>query len=400
MKPLGDVCEFVRGITFKPTDLVEFDSPDSLACFRTKNVQASLETEDLIHIPRSFVKSDRQIIREGDTLISTANSNNLVGKCCYTSRLGYPATLGGFIAAIRAKPTQIQPRFLYYWLSSPFTQERFRGLARQTTNISNLPLTDVAKELAPVPPLLDQERIVKLLDEADELRKLRAKADRRTTEFIPAIFHEMFSIPANSWQNSTLGKLVHDFHYGTSNKSTGEGKPTLRIPNVVQQAVNLDDLKFVPVSDADFERLRLIDGDLLFVRTNGNADYVGRCAVFDTKTIQAAGYDTDEFIYASYLIRARLQMEKVSPIFVQNFLTSFEGLSALRARSKTSAGQFNINTEGLSSIPIPVPPLPLQKEFVQRVTEIRALETSQAASRRRLEALFQSLLHRAFNGEL
>jgi type I restriction enzyme S subunit len=49
---------------------------------------------------------------------------------------------------------------------------------------------------------------------------------------------------------------------------------------------------------------------------------------------------------------------------------------------------------------VPVPPLPLQKEFAQRMTEIRALEAAQAASRLRLENLFQSMLHRAFNGEL
>jgi type I restriction enzyme S subunit len=51
-------------------------------------------------------------------------------------------------------------------------------------------------------------------------------------------------------------------------------------------------------------------------------------------------------------------------------------------------------------IRIPVPPLPLQKEFAQRVTEIRELEAGQATSRTRLDALFQSMLHRAFNGEL
>ena len=47
----------------------------------------------------------------------------------------------------------------------------------------------------PVPPLAEQERIVKLLDEADELRKLRAQADRRTADLIPALFHEMFGDP-------------------------------------------------------------------------------------------------------------------------------------------------------------------------------------------------------------
>ena len=129
-KSLGEICEFVRGISFKPTDLVESGSADSLACFRTKNVQTALEADDLIHIPRSFVKTDRQLVQEGDSLISTANSSNLVGKCCYVSRLNYTATLGGFITAIRSDTRQMQPRFLYYWLTSPPIQMRLRGLAR------------------------------------------------------------------------------------------------------------------------------------------------------------------------------------------------------------------------------------------------------------------------------
>ena len=53
-----------------------------------------------------------------------------------------------------------------------------------------------------------------------------------------------------------------------------------------------------------------------------------------------------------------------------------------------------------AQIRIPVPPLSLQNEFAQRVKELREMESAQAASRRRLEALFQSMLHRAFNGEL
>jgi type I restriction enzyme S subunit len=168
----------------------------------------------------------------------------------------------------------------------------------------------------------------------------------------------------------------------------------------VEQSVNLDDLKFVPVSDLEFDRLKLKDGDLLFVRTNGNANNVGRTAIFDARAINAAGYDSDEFIYASYLIRARLQPEKVLPLFVQQFLASSEGRRALRARAKTSAGQFNINTEGLGTLLIPLPPVPLQEEFAKRTTEIRELEAKQATSRQRLDALFQSMLHRAFRGEL
>lgn len=65
-----------------------------------------------------------------------------------------------------------------------------------------------------------------------------------------------------------------------------------------------------------------------------------------------------------------------------------------------TAGQQRVPTSFISNYPCPVPPLALQEDFAQRVTEIRELEAGQAASRASLDALFQSMLHRAFNGEL
>jgi type I restriction enzyme S subunit len=72
----------------------------------------------------------------------------------------------------------------------------------------------------------------------------------------------------------------------------------------------------------------------------------------------------------------------------------------LAGMARGAVGQANINSQELKSIIVPVPPLALQKEFAQRVTEIRELEASQGTSRTRLDALFQSILHRAFNGEI
>jgi len=59
-----------------------------------------------------------------------------------------------------------------------------------------------------------------------------------------------------------------------------------------------------------------------------------------------------------------------------------------------------LNLGDLRKLPIPVPPLALQEKFGDRVAENREIEAEQAASRGRLEALFQSTLHRAFSGEL
>ena len=79
-------------------------------------------------------------------------------------------------------------------------------------------------------------------------------------------------------------------------------------------------------------------------------------------------------------------------------------LSSMKRRlaemARGAVGQANINSKELKSIEFPVPPLPLQNQFAARVGEIRAVQTEQTASRHRLEHLFQSMLHRAFQGEL
>jgi type I restriction enzyme S subunit len=255
----------------------------------------------------------------------------------------------------------------------------------------------------PLPPLLLQRRIAEVLDKAEALRAKRRAALAQLDSLTQSLFLDLFGDPASNpkgWPIKTLGDLVVEFRYGSSNKSANQGKPALRIPNVAGGTIDLNNLKLVPVDAAEFERLRLRDGDLLFVRTNGNPDFVGRCAVFDTKTATPSGFAGNEFIFASYLIRARLSATNIAPVFLREYLLGEDGRRQLRSRSKTSAGQFNINTESLGAIPVPVPPLDLQREFAHRVTAVEKLKTAQRAALAELDALFASLQHRAFRGEL
>ena len=197
-----------------------------------------------------------------------------------------------------------------------------------------------------------------------------------------------------------LRTVVQEFRYGTSNKSQEMGLPALRIPNVIRGSVDVTDLKTVPVTDAEFERLALRDGDVLFVRTNGNPDNVGRCAVFETSVIEHAGYDARKFIYASYLIRARLDTHKVNPIALCEFMLGAEGRRQLREKCKTSAGQYNINIEGLGALSIPDFPLDDQDKFADRVKRIREQIRVNALALTHLDSLFASLQSHAFAGEL
>lgn len=351
---------------------------------------------------RTITSTAQTITQEG--LNSSAARLVPPGTVLFSSR----ATIGKIgIAAVPLATNQgfanlipregVDSRFLAYSLWSDV--ENITKLAGSTT-FKEVSRGNLRSFIISVPPLPEQHRIVNLLDEADELRRRRAQADRRTADLIPALFYEMFGDPLGQYQTVPLSKVVREFRYGTSNKSSDAGYPALRIPNVIGNTLDLTDLKCVEVSAEEFCRIRLEDGDILFVRTNGNPDYIGRSAIFEKQLSTVSGLDPSAFIYASYLIRARLDLNQIDPYFLQHHLCSTEGRREVRKRARTSAGQYNINTEGLGTIPVPLPAVRLQRQFAARVAEIRALQARQLESRRRLDDLFQSMLHRAFQGEL
>jgi type I restriction enzyme S subunit len=139
---------------------------------------------------------------------------------------------------------------------------------------------------------------------------------------------------------------------------------------------------------ADLSNYSLLSGDIVMTRKAT----VGNCSVYPSHL--------DLGIMHSDLLRVRVSRASCTPDFL-SFALAFSAEVKHQVNS-VSAGATTkgINVSMLKGIAIHVPPLPLQEDFAQRMTEIRALEASQAASRQRMEALFQSLLHRAFNGEL
>jgi type I restriction enzyme S subunit len=103
-------------------------------------------------------------------------------------------------------------------------------------------------------------------------------------------------------------------------------------------------------------------------------------------------------IAGAYFIRLRFK-DSTHPVFAATHLRS-PAVQDIIARQAKQAAQPNFSGPLIRALPMPVPPKSLQDTFAARIKEISALETVQAASRKRLDDLFQSLLHRAFQGEL
>jgi type I restriction enzyme S subunit len=280
----------------------------------------------------------------------------------------------------------------------PKFKEDGHGRMTGTAGQKRVPASFLENYQIPVPPIHVQQCTVQVLQRAEKLKEVRREANQSASKVIQSVFRKMFGDPTTNpmgWEIVELGTVARELRYGTSVKCISQpngGVPVLRIPNVLHGAIDFGDLKFANLSGDDLTRFGLEDGDLLFVRTNGNRDYVGRCAVFHG--------GPQSYAFASYLIRARLRTDAARPDFVR-VLLSFPALrSQLFARARTSAGQYNINTQGLRAIRLMMPPLEAQDSFITTMGAINRLRRTQEESTQEIYELFNSLMNKAFKGEL
>jgi type I restriction enzyme, S subunit len=391
---LGDVAEFVRGITFKPDDVVQPDADEAVICMRTKNVQTLLDCDDVLAVPPQLVRRADQYLQDGDVLVSSANSWNLVGKCCWVPVLPWRATFGGFVSVLRGDWEHVDRRYLYWWFGSDRIQSLLRSFGQKTTNISNLNIDRCLNLDLPLPSLSEQRRIAAILDKADALRTKRREALAQLDRLAQSIFVEMFGDPATGskrWPVVTVGDLLESASYGTSEKAGAVGRyPVLRMNNITRTGeMDLADLKYMDLDESETERYLARPGDVLFNRTN-SAELVGKTAIFR---------EVEPMAYAGYLIRLRTNAEN-DPEYLAGFMNTPYAKRVLRGMCKSIIGMANINASEVRGIKIGRPPLAIQTKYRERIAALLKVRAAHRSILGESDSLFSSLQHRAFCGEL
>ncbi len=157
---LGEVVEFIRGITFRKSDQLESGSDVSLPVVTTRAAQENGIVEGaLYHIPRHLLKDENKLLRPGDILISTANSLHLLGRTTHVQDINRAVSFGAFMSVIRPS-SKVLSLYLLHCLRSEFAADFFRQNANTTTNISNLNSKALLGFQIPLPPMSVQKGIV------------------------------------------------------------------------------------------------------------------------------------------------------------------------------------------------------------------------------------------------
>jgi type I restriction enzyme, S subunit len=213
--PLGEVCQV------NPRIGAEAPTPDTLVSFvpmaavdEQRGVIAEQETRAYREVAKGYT-----YFRNNDVLFAKITPCMENGKAA----IAYELTNGIGFGSTEFHVLRPNAAVLPEWIFAFIRQPSFRTVAKAnftgTAGQQRVP-TDFMKSVAiPLPPLDEQHRIVRILDEAEALRQLRARADERMTEFIPALFNQMFGDPATNpkgWKVVPVSTFVDEFQGGRS----------------------------------------------------------------------------------------------------------------------------------------------------------------------------------------
>ena len=213
-----------------------------------------------------------------------------LGRACIFPDIGQQAITAVDVFIWRSDRTTAEPRWLARVINSPDIRDKLLNEAGGTTRqrVAGGKLKTLA---IPTPPLAEQRRIVAKLDgltgSTARAREQLGRIPKLIQKYREAILTAAFTGDlTKGWRRSnglptpkmtTLGTQVSDISYGTAKKcpTDTKGVPGLRIPNVFAGTIDLSDLKFADFEPKELAKLRLQDGDILVVRSNGSVDLVG-----------------------------------------------------------------------------------------------------------------------------
>lgn len=361
----------------------------------------------------TYVPNSKRLkkVSEDDILIaryggSTSEKDSL-GRVCTGLSGAYNVALAKLIFSDK----ELDRRYVKYLFMGPWFRDVVSKNSRSCQKGFNR--EELNGIVFPIAPLEEQKRISDKLDvlltKVKNTQSRLAKIPTILGRFRQSVLASAFSRELTKawrkknkvdveWQEIPLGDVLTDLKYGTAKKCFREKKkhPVLRIPNVVQGYIDLNDLKYTDLDKKEYESLKLETGDILLVRSNGSVSLVGRTALVTDREKGMA--------YAGYLIRLRVNKDLIIPEFLQYQFQSYAMRLQIELPARSTSGVNNINSEEVKNLQIALPSLDEQREVVRRLKatfmflEKNEQEFNKAKSY--VDKLEQSILAKAFRGEL
>ena len=378
-KKLGEVCNILNGYAFKSSKYTNYGT----RIIRITNVQKGFVVDN---DPKYYSDDDikdltQYSLFEGDLVMSLTGN---VGRVGMLKKCMLPAALNQRVACLRIKSDEIQLQYLFHVLNSDNFEKiailSARGIAQ--LNMSTEWLKDYC---IPLPPKSTQLAIVSELDKINELIRLKKEQLKDYDNLAQSIFYQMFGDPVENeigWEVKKLGDLaiVKTGPFGSMLHKEDYIYDGIPLVN----PVHMKNFKIVP--DVEFtiskekacklENYMLQNNDVVFARRGD----IGRCAIVSEKE---QGYLCGT---GSLFVRF---IENIESIFIMYIVRSESFSEHLISKAK-GATMLNINSSTIADLCIPLPPLPLQQLFAERIKQIEKQKAEVQKAIADLETLLAS----------
>jgi len=393
---LVDICEFnpkhdqtidrAMGVSFVPMPAVnEF----------TGTIEVT-ETRSLSSIWKSYTH-----FADGDVIFAKITPCMENGKAAVASGLANGLACGSTEFHVLRPRGEIIPSYIWRFIR----QETFRKDAESKMSGAvgqrRVPKPYLEQHLIPLPPLPEQQRIVKKLDTLSarskqarsHLTAIKSLVERYKLAVLDAAFFKNMSaeVPTVSFVDALAST-----QNGLSKRGGGDGKPykVLRLADLTGNRFDGQNPRSITLDENEAQKYRLSRGDLVIIRVNGSDRIVGRLIIW--------GDDTD-WAYCDHFIRARV-FPHVHSEYLHHFFETDRVRARIEATFVSSAGQKTVSKKILAQIMVPLPPLMEQREIVRRIeTAFAKIDRLAAEAEKALkltDRLDQRILAKAFAGEL
>lgn len=301
-----------------------------------------------------------------------------VGKCGIAATDLY--TNEAIMAFNPKESFDINSSFLYYYLQCYHWVGSNKAVMGITLNKAT-----ISKQYISLPPKSTQLAIVTELDKINELIRLKKEQLKDFDNLAQSLFYEMFGDPVENekgWEAKKLGE-IGEFKNGL-NFSKDENGHSIKFLGVSdfqnKKSIASDQLDCISLSECVQEDYLLKTGDIVFVRSNGKKELIGRSVKM---------YITEPTTYSGFCIRCRITDEKVDKDYIAILLKT-PIIRQFMTNSGRGCNISNLNQKILNSIPTILPPLPLQRLFAQRIEQIEREKSEVQKSIQDLETLLAS----------
>lgn len=374
---LGAHVEIVSGYAF---DAGSFGPSGNLPLVRIRDVVRGFSQT---YYSGEF--EDKYLLRDGDLLIGMDGDFNR------GAWNGGPALLNQRVCKVIADPVTLDHRYLYHFL--PAALKAIEMITPFAT-VKHLSVKTIREIAVPLPPLAEQRRIAAILDHAEAVRTQRRRALALLDELTAAIFVDLFGrhevhplfpevsigdlcLEIVDCVNKTAPVVPHETPY-----------KMIRTTNVRRHRVDTSSVRYV---DEDTfvkwtSRLQPKRGDVILTR--------------EAPAGEAGVIKSDEKIFLGQrLMGYRVNPERLLPDYLVHVLM---GPWLRHKFNQASSGSTvkHLSVPFCRTFTLPLPPIGLQTQFVERLQEVEAMRTMHDQVLTTLDALFASLQHRAFRGEL